>query len=74
MTPGSYPIHKATIMPRGQALGMVSQLPEHDVVSLSKKQITAMLDVLMGGRVAEVRSVWWVVARVRSWEGGLVGG
>ena len=55
MTPGSYPVHKATIMPRGQALGMVSQLPEHDVVSMSKKQILAKLDVLMGGRVAEVR-------------------
>jgi len=54
MTPGSYPVHKATIMPRGQALGMVSQLPEHDVVSMSKKQLLAKLDVLMGGRVAEV--------------------
>eukprot|EP00794_Sanderia_malayensis_P003335 gene3335-3824_t len=47
------PVHKATIMPRGQALGMVSQLPEKDELSWSKKQLLAKLDVCMGGRVAE---------------------
>jgi len=52
-TPGSSPIHKATIMPRGQALGMVMQLTEGDGTSWSKKQMLARLDVCMGGRVAE---------------------
>jgi len=52
-TPGADPVHKATIMPRGQALGMVMQLPDGDQTSLSKRQMLARLDVLMGGRVAE---------------------
>jgi ATP-dependent Zn protease len=41
-------------MPRGQALGMVSQLPEGDQTSVTRKQLLARLDVCMGGRVAEV--------------------
>eukprot|EP00939_MAST-03C_sp_MAST-3C-sp1_P003419 g3419.t1 len=53
LTPGADPIHKATIIPRGRALGMVFQLPETDVVSLTRKQLLAKLDVCMGGRVAE---------------------
>jgi ATP-dependent metalloprotease len=53
MTPGSDPIHKATIMPRGRSLGMVMQLPEGDQNSMSKKQMLARLDVCMGGRIAE---------------------
>ena len=53
LTKGSHPIHKATIMPRGRALGMVHQLPAHDVVSVTKKELEAQMDVLMGGRVAE---------------------
>ncbi|KXJ28229.1 ATP-dependent zinc metalloprotease YME1L1 [Exaiptasia diaphana] len=52
-TPGSLPLHKATIMPRGQALGMVSQLPEADQLQWTKKQLLAKLDVCMAGRVAE---------------------
>eukprot|EP00516_Mucochytrium_quahogii_P005451 CAMPEP_0203749946 /NCGR_PEP_ID=MMETSP0098-20131031/4292_1 /ASSEMBLY_ACC=CAM_ASM_000208 /TAXON_ID=96639 /ORGANISM=" , Strain NY0313808BC1" /LENGTH=671 /DNA_ID=CAMNT_0050639069 /DNA_START=207 /DNA_END=2222 /DNA_ORIENTATION=+ len=53
-TDGAMPIHKATIMPRGQALGMVHQLPEErDMMQRSKKQMLAELDVCMGGRVAE---------------------
>ncbi|TDH69228.1 hypothetical protein CCR75_007798 [Bremia lactucae] len=52
-TPGAHPVYKATIMPRGQALGMVSQLPEGDQTSISRKQLLARLDVCMGGRVAE---------------------
>ncbi|MEW5305088.1 MAG: hypothetical protein WDW36_007651 [Sanguina aurantia] len=52
-TSGADPVHKATIVPRGMALGMVSQLPDDDVTSMSKRQILARLDVCMGGRVAE---------------------
>jgi len=52
-TEGALPVHKATIVPRGQALGMVAQLPNHDMTSFSRKQMLAKLDVCMGGRVAE---------------------
>ncbi|RMX69393.1 hypothetical protein DD238_002442 [Peronospora effusa] len=52
-TPGAHPVYKATIIPRGQALGMVSQLPDGDQTSISRKQMLARLDVCMGGRVAE---------------------
>ena len=52
-TAGARPVHKATIVPRGQSLGMVMQLPEKDELNLTKKQLLAMLDVTMGGRVAE---------------------
>ncbi|KAM1236503.1 hypothetical protein ACFX2F_037603 [Malus domestica] len=40
-------------MPRGSALGMVTQLPSNDETSVSKRQLLARLDVCMGGRVAE---------------------
>jgi ATP-dependent metalloprotease len=40
-TPGADPVYKATIMPRGQALGMVQQMPEGDQTSVSKKQLVA---------------------------------
>lgn len=52
-TPGALPIYKATIMPRGVALGMVSMLPELDKDSMSRKEYTASIDVAMGGRIAE---------------------
>ncbi|GJM93891.1 hypothetical protein PR202_ga10484 [Eleusine coracana subsp. coracana] len=52
-TQGAHPIHKATILPRGSALGMVTQLPSQDETSISKRQLLARLDVCMGGRVAE---------------------
>ncbi|KHN17241.1 ATP-dependent zinc metalloprotease FTSH 4, mitochondrial [Glycine soja] len=52
-TDGALPVHKATIVPRGMALGMVTQLPDKDETSISRKQMLARLDVLMGGRVAE---------------------
>ena len=51
--PGADPLHKATIIPRGRALGMVMQLPEGDKYSMSYQQMTSRLAVLMGGRVAE---------------------
>jgi cell division protease FtsH len=49
----SDPIHKATIIPRGRALGMVMRLPEGDRISLSKAKLKADLSVAMGGRIAE---------------------
>ncbi|ASP34531.1 MULTISPECIES: ATP-dependent zinc metalloprotease FtsH [Stappiaceae] len=49
----SDPIHKATIIPRGRALGMVMRLPEKDQVSLTRAKCYADLAVAMGGRVAE---------------------
>src|SRR5690349_73249 len=49
----SDPIHKATIIPRGRALGMVMRLPERDQVSLTRRKAYADLAVAMGGRVAE---------------------
>eukprot|EP01040_Poterioochromonas_malhamensis_P016403 gene16403-18607_t len=52
-TKGADPVHKATIMPRGRALGMVVQLPDGDQTSMSKQQMLAKIDVCMGGRVAE---------------------
>ena len=51
--PASTPIHKATIIPRGRALGMVQSLPERDQVSQTYEQMIAMLAMAMGGRVAE---------------------
>jgi cell division protease FtsH len=50
---GSVPIHKATIIPRGRALGMVQSLPERDQISQSYKEMIAHLAMAMGGRVAE---------------------
>jgi cell division protease FtsH len=49
----SDPIHKATIIPRGRALGMVMRLPEGDRISMSRERLEADLTVAMGGRVAE---------------------
>jgi len=51
--PDSDPIHKATIIPRGRALGMVMRLPEGDRVSMSRNKLNADLVVAMGGRIAE---------------------
>ncbi|MEI8295659.1 MAG: ATP-dependent zinc metalloprotease FtsH [Alphaproteobacteria bacterium] len=52
-TPDSDPIHKATIIPRGRALGMVMRLPETDRISMSRSKLLADLRVSMGGRIAE---------------------
>lgn len=51
--PASDPIHKATIIPRGRALGMVMRLPERDSYSYHRDKMYANLAVSMGGRVAE---------------------
>ncbi len=51
--PESDPIHKATIIPRGRALGMVMRLPERDQLSVTRAKLKADLAVAMGGRIAE---------------------
>lgn len=51
--PMADPLHKATIIPRGRALGMVMQLPEGDRYSMSYKWMVSRLAIMMGGRVAE---------------------
>ncbi|MEX2642568.1 MAG: ATP-dependent zinc metalloprotease FtsH [Acetobacterales bacterium] len=52
-SPDSDKVHKATIIPRGRALGLVMRLPEGDRISESKARIKADLVVAMGGRIAE---------------------
>jgi ATP-dependent metalloprotease len=52
-TPEAMPVHKATIVPRGRALGMVAQLPDSDELSVTKAQLLARMDVALGGRFAE---------------------
>jgi len=52
-TKNTDPVHKVTIIPRGMALGITAQLPEHDMHNYSKAYLLAKLDVLMGGRSAE---------------------
>ncbi|KAJ1343485.1 hypothetical protein BSLG_001927 [Batrachochytrium salamandrivorans] len=52
-TTGAMPIHKVTVIPRGNALGVTVQLPEADKNTHTKRELIAMLDVCMGGRVAE---------------------
>ena len=51
--PASDPVHKATIIPRGRALGMVMRLPERDQLSMTREKMQADMAVAMGGRVAE---------------------
>ena len=53
MTPGTDPVHKVTIIPRGMALGLTMQLPEADKHTYTKDYLEGMLAVLMGGRTAE---------------------
>ena len=49
----SDPIHKATIIPRGRALGMVMRLPERDQLSITREKMHSDIAVAMGGRIAE---------------------
>ena len=51
--PASDPIHKATIIPRGRALGMVMRLPERDQLSITREKMFADIAVGSGGRIAE---------------------
>ncbi len=51
--PASDPLHKATIIPRGRALGVTMRLPEDDRYSVTKEKLNTDIAVAMGGRVAE---------------------
>lgn len=53
LLPGTDPVHKVTIIPRGQALGVTQQLPEDDRYHYSKTYLLNRLSVALGGRVAE---------------------
>lgn len=53
MLPGTDPVHKVTVMPRGRALGVTWQLPERDQYSKYYKQMLNEISILFGGRVAE---------------------
>jgi cell division protease FtsH len=53
LTPGTDPIHKVTIIPRGLALGVTQQLPVEDKYTLSKAYLNNTITVLLGGRAAE---------------------
>lgn len=53
LTPGTDPIHKVTIIPRGLALGVTQQLPIEDKYTLSKGYLNNTIMVLLGGRAAE---------------------
>jgi cell division protease FtsH len=52
-SPGSDPLHKVTIIPRGRALGLTMQLPSEDKYTYRKRFVEAQIAILMGGRVAE---------------------
>ena len=53
LTPGTDPLHKVTIIPRGMALGLTQQLPEHDKHNYTKEFVEGQISILMGGRCAE---------------------
>ncbi len=53
MTPGTDPLHKVTIIPRGMALGLTQQLPENDKHNYTKEFVEGQITILMGGRCAE---------------------
>jgi cell division protease FtsH len=53
MIPGSDPVHKVTIIPRGRALGVTQQLPTEDRLNISREFALDQITVLMGGRIAE---------------------
>ena len=51
--PDTHPLHKVTIIPRGQSLGSTMSLPKDDVLNRRKKEMLAMIAVTMAGRIAE---------------------
>ena len=53
LTPGTDPVHKVSIIPRGRALGVTQQLPVDDRYTYSKDYLVRTLNVLLGGRAAE---------------------
>ncbi|MCS0609066.1 ATP-dependent zinc metalloprotease FtsH [Massilia agilis] len=53
LLPKADPVHKVTIMPRGYALGLTWQLPEHDSLSGYKDKMLEEISILFGGRIAE---------------------
>lgn len=52
-TKESHPLHKVTIIPRGPSLGHTAYMPEKENYHVTKKQLMAMMDTMMGGRAAE---------------------
>nr|XP_014100906.1 ATP-dependent zinc metalloprotease YME1L isoform X1 [Bactrocera oleae] len=52
-TKESHPLHKVTIMPRGPSLGHTAYIPEKERYHVTKAQLLAMMDTMMGGRAAE---------------------
>ncbi len=53
LLPTADPVHKVTIMPRGQALGLTWQLPEHDQINMYKTKMLEDISILLAGRIAE---------------------
>ena len=53
LLPKADPVHKVTIMPRGWALGLTWQLPEHDKVSRYRESMLEEISIMFGGRIAE---------------------
>ncbi len=53
LLPKADPVHKVTIMPRGHALGLTWQLPEHDRINMYKDKMLEEISILFGGRIAE---------------------
>ncbi len=53
LLPKADPVHKVTIMPRGHALGLTWQLPEHDRINMYKDKMLEEIAILFGGRIAE---------------------
>jgi len=53
LLPKTDPVHKVTIIPRGRALGVTMQLPEHDRYSQDRERLLNTIAVLFGGRIAE---------------------
>jgi cell division protease FtsH len=53
LLPGTDPVHKVTIIPRGRALGLTMQLPTEDRFNYERQEILCNISILMGGRIAE---------------------